>query len=503
MNQSTQSVVTPPQPPAYSKPVEDIPEYTSSVNYYGLSLIKTEFLTPYHYNGGNRSWKPVVLEINSTQLKIYSLNVDKKLYDLLVCLYFELNSLNQLTKEVNSQYKKNNGFSFSDAFNNSNNNNDDDLSDLFAGDAYGGFDSNKSVFNDSSFTKLKNKFKNQKNNKTMHLIKNYYEELKDNQFLFEPISSIEEYENFSKKYRGTLLHCYSLANLQVGEAPSLNQLISAMYKEENNGNANNSSLVKYKNTLRLRIEYKQVLLQFWSFYGMINWFRNFTIGKDLSLPIESRHITNLKSIPARNTSRNNALLAATAAAASYGNRRHSSTLGESVDEVIEMFRTSQMMQIKSEDSTSNSNSNSSSDDNDNDSLTSSVFDNDRRESITSSSTSIESFNYVTINDFKFYSQDNCYTTIEKQYISNCIPDLNSFDKWNGKLMTLSNVDYFVGQKRQKFEGDDHIFISQSVFNDMVMSYDRKPYLDTHDITTKTFIIQQSGLVGLKDLESTA
>ncbi|RCK63913.1 hypothetical protein Cantr_10584 [Candida viswanathii] len=480
-------------PPAYSKPAEPIPEYTSAVSYYGLSLIKTEFLTPYHYNGGNRSWKPVLLEINSTQLKIYSLNVEKKLNELLVCLYFELNSLNQLTKDVNSQYKKNNGVSFSETLNN-----EDDLSDLFAGDAYGGFDSNKSILSDSSFTKLKNKLKNQKSNKTMQLIKNYYDELKDNQFLFEPTTSTEDYLKFANQYRGTLLHCYSLANLQVGEAPSLNQLISAMYKEEHNGNTNNSSLVKYKNTLRLRIEYKQVLLQFWSFYGMINWFRNFTIGKDLSLPIDFRHITQLKSIPARNTSRNNALLAATAAAANYGRHRHrhSSDAGDGADAAIEMFRASQMMQIKSEDSNTPS-------DDETTSVTSSMFDNDRRESIVSTTTSIDPVTHVVINDFKFYSQDSCYTTVEKQYISNCIPDLNSFDKWNGKLITLSNVDYFVGQKRQQFEAEDHIFISQGALNDMVMSYDRKPHRDTNDITTKTFIIQQHGLVGLCDDEMVA
>lgn len=475
-------------PPEYSKPSEDIPEYSSSVNYYGLSLIKTEFLTPYHYNGGNRSWKPVLLEINSTQLKIYALNVEKKLQELLVCLYFELNSLNQLTKDVNSQYKKNNGFSYNENFNN-----DDDLNDLFAGDAYGGIDSSKSILSDSSFTKLKNKFKNQKNNKTMQLIRNYYDELKDNQFLFEPTSSSEEYARFSKKHRGTLLHCYSLANLQVGEAPSLDQLISAMYKEEHTGNTNNSSLVKYKNTLRLRIEYKQVLLQFWSFYGMINWFRNFTIGKDLSLPIDFRHITKLKSIPVRNNSRNNALLAATAAAANYGRHRNSTSSSDNVAEVIEMFRASQMLQIKSEDSNTHSDDGSS--------VASSVFDDERRESIASSTDSIEQVNYVVINDFKFYSRDSCYTTVEKQYISNCIPDLNSFDKWNGKLITLSNVEFFVGQKREKFEGQDHIFISQNALNDMVLSYDRKPHFNTNDITTKTFVIQQAGLVGINDLTS--
>ena len=96
----------PPPPPEYSQSHEDLPEYTSSLNYYGLSLIKTEFITPYQYNSGNRSWKPVLLELNSTQLKIYNLSIDKKLQDLLICLYFELNCLDQLTKDINSHYKR-------------------------------------------------------------------------------------------------------------------------------------------------------------------------------------------------------------------------------------------------------------------------------------------------------------------------------------------------------------------------------------------------------------
>ena len=140
----------PPPPPEYSQSHEDLPEYTSSLNYYGLSLIKTEFITPYH-NSGNRSWKPVLLELNSTQLKIYNLSIDKKLQDLLICLYFELNCLDQLTKDINSHYKKSKGFDFSEL----SSNDADDVGDLFSGDAYGGTDSSKLSLNDSKFGKLK------------------------------------------------------------------------------------------------------------------------------------------------------------------------------------------------------------------------------------------------------------------------------------------------------------------------------------------------------------
>ena len=60
---------------------------------------------------------------------------------------------------------------------------------------------------------------------------------------------------------------------------------------------------------------------------------------------------------------------------------------------------------------------------------------------------------------------------------------------------------FCWSKERKFEGQDHIFISQNALNDMVLSYDRKPHLNTNDITTKTFVIQQAGLVGINDLTS--
>ena len=135
-----------------------------------------------------------MLELNSTQLKIYNLNIDKKLQDLLICLYFELNCLDQLTKDINSHYKKSKGFDFSELSSNDAN----DVGDLFSGDAYGGTDSSKLSLNDSKFGKLKNKLRNQKSNKTLQSIKAHYDELKDNKFFFEPTSSTKEYNQFAK-----------------------------------------------------------------------------------------------------------------------------------------------------------------------------------------------------------------------------------------------------------------------------------------------------------------
>ncbi|KAI5958781.1 hypothetical protein KGF57_002215 [Candida theae] len=469
--------------PGYTLSSETLPNYSSSLNFYGLALLKTEFLTPYQYNNGNRSWKPVLLHMNSTQLNIYNINADKKLQDLLINLYFELNNLNQLTIDLNTEYKKNNGIDFSS--------NQVDLSDVFSGDAYGGLEGNKSMFSESKFGKLKNKLKTQKNQKILATISQYYDILKDNQLLFEPTSGDIKGTTF-EKYKGSLLHSYSLSHLQVGEAPSLNQLISAMYKEDQSSSTSNiSSLVKYKNSLRLRIEYKQILLQFWSFHCMISWFRNLSIGKDLSLPLELRTVTKLKSIPSRYTSRNNALLAATAAAASYGRRNHQNAEASIMEDESALFGSNHLHHKDAD-------SDVFSTDCEDDSIFDNVQQNPRRGSATSSISTSTDIGYVTINDFKFVSKDNVYTPVEKQYISNCIPDLNSFDKWSGRLITVSNADYFVRDERNYTNKDD-VFISYNALSDLVQSFDRKfSQLHQHNklSSTRTFLIHQSGLVGI-------
>ncbi|KAI3403021.2 hypothetical protein KGF56_004274 [Candida oxycetoniae] len=526
---SQSSPPPPPLLPPYSIPCEKLPLYEPSINFQGLALLKTEFLTPYHYNNGKRSWKPVILYMNSTQLKIYSLKANKQLHDLIVNLYFEINSLNQLTIDINTEYKKKNNNNNKAKFNFANNSYmdgsgsgsgsgsgiDNMENDVFSGDAYGGcdFDTSKSIFKESKFQKLKEKIKSQKTEKIMSHIKDYYHQLKDNKLLFEPAvtsdGTDEQYATFNK-YKGLLIHSYSLSHLQVGEAPSLNQLISAMYKEDQSASfalQNVSSLVKYKNTLRLRIEYKQILLQFWSFHAMISWFRNLMIGRDLSIPLESRTITRLKSIPSRYSSRNNALLAATAAAASFG-RDGSNIQTDTIDEneQVAMFTSHSLMTSKDDSSsTVSSNTGLVLSDGEN----SSIFDNEsqRRSSIASttfSDTTIgtKTLDTITIKNFQFKSNEHIFNTVEKQYISNCIPDLNSFDKWNGKLVTISNSDSFVKDVRT-FKNRNDVFISYSVFSDYVTIFDKKfPHqenLSKHNnkiCATRTFLIHQDGLVGI-------
>ncbi|KAG5420567.1 hypothetical protein I9W82_002448 [Candida metapsilosis] len=453
--------------PEYTKASETLPNYTSSVNFYGLALLKTEFLTPYQGNNGNRSWKPVLLHMNSTQLNMYNINGDKKLQELLINLYFELNNLNQLTVDLNSDYKKANGVNFDTT--------PVDADDIFAEDAFGS--GCKSIFNESKLGKLKNKLKAQKSNKTLATISSYYDILKDNQLLFEPSSGDISGTTF-EKFKGSLLHSYSLTHLQVGEAPSLNHLISAMYKEDHSlSTSSMSALVKYKNTLRLRIEYKQVLLQFWSFHGMISWYRNLSIGQNLSFPLEMRSIGKSKPITSQYNRGNKALLDATAAAATYGRERFSS-----IESGTDEPRSAPESEVVSTDGEEDQ-----------------IFDNSqyaRRESAASSPSMLDGMGYVILNGYKFASKESFYTTNEKQYITNSIPDLNSFDTWFGKLLTISNAEFFVNENK-KGKGD--VLISSNALGDLVQQFDKK-FANSNGVktsSTRTFMVQRDGLVGVE------
>ncbi|EGW32424.1 uncharacterized protein SPAPADRAFT_153340 [Spathaspora passalidarum NRRL Y-27907] len=470
--------------PKYSTLDESLPSYCPSLNFYGVALIKTEFNSPYHYNNGPRTWKPVLLHINSTQLNIYNLNLDKKVHDLLVSLYSELNSLNDLASQINADYKKS-----SQSHSNSSDSVLDD--DMFGSDAYGGNYSRKSLVDESPFSKFKTRRQAQKQQKCLSSLGNYYHLFKDNRFLFEPTHLESEYQKF-RGYQGELINSYSLAHLQIGEAPSLNHLISAMFKEENiySDFMNDACLVKYKNVLRLRIEYKQLLFQFWSFHGMIHWFRNLSIGKDLSVPIESRTITKLKSIPSRNSRRMNELIIASAAAVEYGG--HADAISES-ELPLRLFTRPQSISEKDESLYDVSSSNSSDQE-------STVFENGRRGSNSTSISSVGSSllnmgnfsSTVTVQNFEFYSRDGFYTTLEKQYISNCIPDLTYCEKWYGKLLTISHFDKFIKDRNIKF--GEEIFIRNSALDSLIKSFDKNSNkLESSIGNSKTFLIHQSGL----------
>lgn len=495
------------EPPAYALPGDALPGYRPSLSFHGVALVKTEFLTPYHYNSHNRGWKPVVLEINSTQLNIYSLQVEKQLEDLICALYSQNNLLNDLCQNMTNDRRARRlsvdsqtaGFQLSDEL------------DLFSGDAYGGEFAPDS-FRSSTSAKLKHRLhKNKLERALSKTLPQLHEHVTNNRMLFEPVKNGAEYETFTARYRGPLVNSYTLSDAKFGEAPSLNQLILAMFKEDLllALQQNVSTLVKYKNVLRLRIECQQILLQFWLFYGMVQWFRNLSIGRDLSLPLESRAITKLKSIPSRYSSRNNALLAATAAAASYSTEQDEeedqNMFGNTEICFNDPFSTTEKVAVPP--SINNCcynpcNSVVSEDE--------SVFS-ERRGSVTSNNTSIGSppptsvkmadtcNRYtVSINGHKLVSFDRFYSTLEKQYISNCIPDLNSYDKWSGSSLTLSNYHLYLttqqveGLSKKKLD----LLITSTNLNSFFSKRKKNPRAALELGECRLFLIHENGLVSV-------
>ncbi|CUM68043.1 uncharacterized protein PRCAT00005758001 [Priceomyces carsonii] len=481
---------TPELPPVYKD--EQLPGYAPSVGFYGMALMKTEFKTPYHYNDGKRSWKPILLEINSTQLNIYHLDVDKKLETLIIALYNELNQLNDLAQNITEQRRLLGDSSLMDA-------------DFLTDDAYGG--STQNSFRLSMTDSLKSKWQKSKFllllDKALPL---YYSILKENRMLFEPTNSSEEFKKF--KFKGPLMHSYTLSNLAVGEAPSLNHLISAMYKEDYIAglDRNMATLVKYKNVLRVRVELKQLLFQFWSFYGMLHWFRNLVIGKDLALPVDERKISKMKTIPSRCNTTNNALLYATAAAASYAGG------GAEYEDV---FNPSQVCFDRCTSDSDNSKSyyilvpqhNGSSVS----SIDGSVFSENERGSLVSNETSVTSLSsytsekfFVQFKNLKLFSLNQYYSTLEKQYISNTIPDLNSYDKWIGTPLTISSYSEYLSEAQKKdCSSNQKANLLISVLNLENIANRNEKYsglgkISDNLLCCRNFLVHEEGLVSVID-----
>lgn len=430
--------------PQYSLPDDLLPSYTPTLSYSGVSLIKTEFISPYHIKN-SRSWVPVYLELNSTQLNIYKLN-DKNLSKLVLLLFKESNGLTRLMNHM----KQETAFSP-----------DDESAELY-------------------HELFKSKLKKCNTRKLSKMLKSDYSMVKDNLCLFEPEASEKKFA-----YKGDLLHSYTLANLSLGEAPSLNHLISAMYKEENT-RYNIVNLVKYKNILRLRIEYSQILIQFWSFPAMLNWYRFLVMGKDLSSPLDHRQVSKLKSIPTRYSRRNIELLAATAASAYYNNvidpmRRYEELMtrpvgGRRSDE-------SEGNEDEANNLTDSSNQSHSEKESDEESIFT-----DRRPSVSSAVSSIDDFSETSLLGYKFHSREHQLSVAEKQYISNCIPDLNSYDKWCGKVLTISNYQEVLSN----VSADNKIFVNYTSLPKLINRYKN----GGNTGSCRQFLIHQSGLVSL-------
>ncbi|KAM9933161.1 hypothetical protein OXX80_007214 [Metschnikowia pulcherrima] len=415
---------------------DESPEYTSSLQFYGLALHKVEFDTP--WSDRSSSLKPVVVELNSNQLNLYEFCADKTV----------INAVKQLFKHQNYD----DGSSHEQAADNS-----DDY--LFDGDAYGDASPNP---HKPMFSKLRNRIDKKKSQKFLHALP---PDVCNNNLLFEPVSDPQNYTTFAATYRGKLLHSYTLSNLSVGEAPSS---MSANYKEDKSHNK--FALVKYRNALRLRVEYTQMLLHFWSFHGMVHWYRNLCVGRDLAASIDERKVSQIKSIPRNFSLANNALLEASAREALTFN-----------PETRKMAHRDSFSSVED---------------------CSSCFSECSLGSTGTRASSIETCPdfckkaAVDIFGSKIACLENMYTPIEKQYISNCIPVLNSFDKWIGAKVTISNYESFMPKNdKSNVNEENRVFISQYTFNTSVRNYNKHaPSAGVRKC--KDFYVDSAGLVSL-------
>lgn len=444
------------------------PTYQPSVGCYGVTLMKTEFRSPYHYNNGRRSWTPVVLELNSTQLNVYELKLDKKLSNLILALYHNENYLEEFMEVILSHPNKE-----SDLF-----------GDLISGDAYGsvnggGIDSSV----DFAATLLKTKLRKSKFASSISKdLQEYYHVIRDNRLLFEPTNDHTEYLEFSKKFRGAKLHCMTMQNLTFGEAPS----ISDFFKNNDRKNyklENLASMVKYSNVLRVRIELRQCLFQFWSFHGMVQWYSKFGVGRDLSLTIDERRLAKVKTIPSRYSRWEEVEAAGSATAVTSTNSPYSAA-----SSTTDLF--------ESKDSTSII------------SRTSSVFDRSRSSSVLSnlsstSSLTIDNIHSKTFNSFKIISLDTYYNSLEKDYISCCLTKLNTFERWTGAKVTISNFEKYLNPNQLKELSENNgikrlnIFITPTKLDDTGIWNFRKKTIDINPGQCRQFTIHQHGLVSVK------
>ncbi|GEQ71017.1 hypothetical protein JCM33374_g4698 [Metschnikowia sp. JCM 33374] len=443
--------------------IDDLPVYSASLQFYGLALLQVEFETPWSDRGS--SLKPVVAELNSNQLNLYEFAAEKSTINVVKSLFKHQN----FADETHQSDLSNNTHSGSDAYG-------DDTHQ----------DSSKPMF-----SKL---FRSLDKKTTKNVLRSKLpSDVSNNKLLFEPTSDALAYCEFAGKYRGKLLQSYTLSNLHVGEAPSI---MSASHRDDISSLSNSFALVKYRNALRLRIEYTQLVLHFWSFHGMVHWFRNLSVGRDLTSSIDNRKLTTLKSIPRNISTANNSMLRASSREAfAFTSETQKFDYRDTIScEACSCDCTSCLSECSN---------------------CSSCFSDCGAESSGSSTVSTVCSeksvcgdyekNIVEVYGTKIVSFEDFYRPAEKKYISDCIPDLNSFDKWLGSKLTISNYENFSPKNDQwNINQNGKVFICQYTLNAMVRNYNKHVSVSTSDVRScKEFYVDDQGLIALeKPLEET-
>lgn len=413
---------------------DDKPQYQPSLEFYSLALFQIEFETP--WNCRKSTPQPVVLELNSNQLNVYKLDADKHLINAVKSLFKYQNYCEDEDTAPDPKLPDN---YFYDC------------------DAYG----EPTRSSSHMLSKIRHHFEKHKSERVLG--NQLPVDFLDNNLLFEPTADATAYRRFAQKYRGQLLHSYTLRNLTVGEAPSTHLL---HYKEDRLAYAHSAAFINYRNSLRLRIEYMQVLLHLWSFHGMAQWFRNLSVGRDLASAIDDRKVSTLKSIPRISCVSNNALMIA-AAREAFG-----------------------AMESKAGHRDLVSSSDSASSD---DSLVASSL-----ETAASSVNTTSTRTHVDVFGLPLVCYEDNYGPMEKEYISNCIPVLNSFDRWVGQKVTISNFQEFLPQNdRRNINEGDKVFISNNSFNAYVKSHRKSRPVPGAARFCKDFHVDTAGMVSTK------
>lgn len=445
-----ESIDTPP----YEPPLDQIPPYSSAISYYGTALLRHEFDTPFSAtSSSSANLKPVILELNSNQLNIYDF-ADKSVCASLEAVFAHQNFFEDSNK-AEPRLPENDY--------------------ALDGDAYGDAGADNTI---SIVSKLRSKFASHKMEKRLSDLATHHNDLIDNSMLLEPTSDTAVYEKFSRKYRGKLIHSLTLQNLQLGEAPSTS---SATYR--GSGRCKGcSSLIKYRNSLRLRVEYRQMTVFLWSFFAMVHWFRNLSIGRDLAYSLDTRVVSRMKSIPRHFTAFNNAMLTAAANEALLA-------LPSSA-ETVDVKRSWEM--AGGEESGYNSDASS---------VMSGIPRRDSSSTAVTTATEAsktEENQYVMINGIRIVCFEDYYKPSEKQYISNCIPLLNSYDKWTGTKLTVLNVEYMLPKSDSQSDSEDMVFILPMNFCNLVKSYSKQFSNQQVAMTNncRDFYVDERGLVSV-------
>ncbi|KAG7195043.1 uncharacterized protein KQ657_004156 [Scheffersomyces spartinae] len=485
---------TPASPP-YSPPSELLPSYSPAVELFGTCLWKNEYLTPFN-ESNKRSWDLVVLEVNSTQVNVYQItSISRKLRSCIFGLFFELNKIGL---QQNHQYPNSVPTQHQQQQTNASCDSDDiyDEEDLSYDDAWGN-SGEDSTNGDSLALKLRAKLYKYKHHAQLNKLDMFYKsDLSDNKLLLEPTLDRSRFEKFQKDYTLKLIGSFTFHQMALGIAPNIHSC--KMTDNATHNLIDSITHVKYTNTLRIRLETRQALIQCWSFHALVQWYRAFIVGRDLASPIETRALSKFKSIPTRS----NLLLNATIVEAHIGSR-----YSEKIEQPREQPQagttsTSATPNISSGRGRAESTSDGSIATSDVSSVASSasIFD-DEATSMNTLPTNVDeggvSSYCVTINKMQFVNYESKYTCLEKQYIESCLGELKMFENWSKKCLTILSVNLFYEFCTPFADDDALLFISHSVLDTNVTLLERRMLQDPNKTRMcRSFVVDRSGLVSV-------